>query len=129
MVRRPPRSTRTDTLFPYTTLFRSDAGADAEWLAARVEEVAAEVEMLAVQAGREAGVVLDAVGARQHVVHRALLHRLAAVEDFQLRPLTVALSPDALRTVHLAAARVATHDPKSAMCGQHVATRIHQGGP
>src|SRR3546814_17830871 len=25
MMRRPPRSTRTDTLFPYTTLFRSDA--------------------------------------------------------------------------------------------------------
>src|SRR3546814_7959049 len=30
MIRRPPRSTRTDTLFPYTTLFRSiDA---AEWV-------------------------------------------------------------------------------------------------
>src|SRR3546814_10970034 len=27
MIRRPPRSTRTDTLFPYTTLFRSDQGA------------------------------------------------------------------------------------------------------
>src|SRR3546814_1220493 len=26
MIRRPPRSTRTDTLFPYTTLFRSGAG-------------------------------------------------------------------------------------------------------
>src|SRR3546814_13288647 len=26
MIRRPPRSTRTDTLFPYTTLFRSLAG-------------------------------------------------------------------------------------------------------
>src|SRR3546814_17557032 len=26
MRRRPPRSTRTDTLFPYTTLFRSDQG-------------------------------------------------------------------------------------------------------
>src|SRR3546814_15591046 len=26
MIRRPPRSTRTDTLFPYTTLFRSRAG-------------------------------------------------------------------------------------------------------
>src|SRR3546814_9926101 len=25
MIRPPPRSTRTDTLFPYTTLFRSDA--------------------------------------------------------------------------------------------------------
>src|SRR3546814_16968878 len=30
MIRRPPRSTRTDTLFPYTTLFRSDPGA-ARW--------------------------------------------------------------------------------------------------
>src|SRR3546814_13058784 len=29
MIRRPPRSTRTDTLFPYTTLFRSaDFGSD-----------------------------------------------------------------------------------------------------
>src|SRR3546814_14532453 len=27
MIRRPPRSTRTDTLFPYTTLFRSIAAA------------------------------------------------------------------------------------------------------
>src|SRR3546814_11868380 len=26
MIRRPPRSTRTDTLFPYTTLFRSAQG-------------------------------------------------------------------------------------------------------
>src|SRR3546814_3365679 len=26
MIRRPPRSTRTDTLFPYTTLFRSRQG-------------------------------------------------------------------------------------------------------
>src|SRR3546814_1616086 len=42
MIRRPPRSTRTDTLFPYTTLFRSGgpgAGASAhcglvQWLAA-----------------------------------------------------------------------------------------------
>src|SRR3546814_17851288 len=28
MIRRPPRSTRTDTLFPYTTLFRSLPGHD-----------------------------------------------------------------------------------------------------
>src|SRR3546814_15104284 len=34
MIRRPPRSTRTDTLFPYTTLFRSERviwGTDAVW--------------------------------------------------------------------------------------------------
>src|SRR3546814_8591335 len=33
MIRRPPRSTRTDTLFPYTTLFRSEVerlGLDGE---------------------------------------------------------------------------------------------------
>src|SRR3546814_15471047 len=28
MIRRPPRSTRTDTLFPYTTLFRSRHGSN-----------------------------------------------------------------------------------------------------
>src|SRR3546814_20768964 len=42
MIRRPPRSTRTDTLFPYTTLFRSppisdlytsDSGASADTVA------------------------------------------------------------------------------------------------
>src|SRR3546814_3749196 len=32
MLRRPPRSTRTDTLFPYTTLFRSDQRADQRHL-------------------------------------------------------------------------------------------------
>src|SRR3546814_9850391 len=37
IIRRPPRSTRTDTLFPYTTLFRSqDRGAGELVLAALV---------------------------------------------------------------------------------------------
>src|SRR3546814_13339087 len=30
MIRRPPRSTRTDTLFPYTTLFRSRPAIEAD---------------------------------------------------------------------------------------------------
>src|SRR3546814_13966094 len=30
MIRRPPRSTRTDTLFPYTTLFRSSFSSSLE---------------------------------------------------------------------------------------------------
>src|SRR3546814_9716361 len=45
MIRRPPRSTRTDTLFPYTTLFRSEcrryrryrSGRPKEWPAGRQE--------------------------------------------------------------------------------------------
>src|SRR3546814_2595948 len=35
MIRRPPRSTRTDTLFPYTTLFRSRGQADRRHRLAR----------------------------------------------------------------------------------------------
>src|SRR3546814_16444535 len=31
MIRRPPRATRTDTLFPYTTLFRSVPGEEGRW--------------------------------------------------------------------------------------------------
>src|SRR3546814_5662106 len=41
MIRRPPRSTRTDTLFPYTTLFRSPLPVVA------VEEVAVVVVAVA----------------------------------------------------------------------------------
>src|SRR3546814_5576496 len=40
MIRRPPRSTRTDTLFPYTTLFRSGSAPAAD--AARADIAAAE---------------------------------------------------------------------------------------
>src|SRR3546814_17170277 len=44
MIRRPPRSTRTDTLFPYTTLFRSDhdRGCDT-----RLELLRGSIELLA----------------------------------------------------------------------------------
>src|SRR3546814_7692055 len=38
MIRRPPRSTRTDTLFPYTTLFRSELLAAGEGPARRDED-------------------------------------------------------------------------------------------
>src|SRR3546814_7142296 len=56
MIRRPPRSTRTDTLFPYTTLFRSlrcpaaesrpgrqahAQGAGERWLSARERQLSA----------------------------------------------------------------------------------------
>src|SRR3546814_4096620 len=45
MIRRPPRSTRTDTLFPYTTLFRSlarspDIGRDERGRTQRIRPLA-----------------------------------------------------------------------------------------
>src|SRR3546814_18945410 len=46
MIRRPPRATRTDTLFPYTTLFRSldfpNRGARTLGLLAELDRVVAE---------------------------------------------------------------------------------------
>src|SRR3546814_7179221 len=41
MIRRPPRSTRTDTLFPYTTLFRSVQQAIAQAEQAKAQVIAA----------------------------------------------------------------------------------------
>src|SRR3546814_11809861 len=58
MIRRPPRSTRTDTLFPYTTLFRSPAtdrfqpvkldwsGTEEKHRAVRSEEHTSELQSL-----------------------------------------------------------------------------------
>src|SRR3546814_10066367 len=40
MIRRPPRSTRTDTLFPYTTLFRSDRIIRQLWIECAHQEIA-----------------------------------------------------------------------------------------
>src|SRR3546814_4181746 len=43
MIRRPPRSTRTDTLFPYTTLFRSNPAPTYESaVTAQIEQVQAK---------------------------------------------------------------------------------------
>src|SRR3546814_1548117 len=60
MIRRPPRSTRTDTLFPYTTLFRSllrlelDGGGDLHRLPCRDH------------AGQQAGADREHEGRQQH---------------------------------------------------------------
>src|SRR3546814_5180535 len=78
MLRRPPIATRTDTLFPYTTLFRSairvadaDFGANADdwdgftdWLAADPAHAAAYDR--AVDAHAAADALLDAPRAEEH---------------------------------------------------------------
>src|SRR3546814_7779142 len=61
MIRRPPRSTRTDTLFPYTTLFRSPNG-DHEKL---------------VKAAQSLGYTIPVGFARAHRLANALKHNNA----------------------------------------------------
>src|SRR3546814_4327706 len=64
MIRRPPRSTRTDTLFPYTTLFRSRKG--------RVEEFTAK------DAGEPLGDFIgDAVRSEEHTSELQSLMRIS----------------------------------------------------
>src|SRR3546814_2781253 len=65
MIRRPPRSTRTDTLFPYTTLCRSLAGGALVaavaglWSVAAALQPAAAADRRAVAAGGAAGRARD----------------------------------------------------------------------
>src|SRR3546814_12995140 len=51
MIRRPPRSTRTDTLCPYATLFRSEAGDRIGTTDLRIAENAARYQIM-IGAGR-----------------------------------------------------------------------------
>src|SRR3546814_1246554 len=94
MIRRPPRSTRTDTLVPYTTLFRSSGaaclfGGGGETLGAqpvdRVLHVPAGFtkRLLAVHhasAGALAKVLHHCGG---DIGHRSILHRLSKLEERQ----------------------------------------------
>src|SRR3546814_15520338 len=74
MIRRPPRSTRTDTLFPYTTLFRSSSVAEFWAMLARtglspLSEVGQQVKLTTHWFGVE--ITVD-VGGTQ-VIEKALI--------------------------------------------------------
>src|SRR3546814_7962093 len=63
MIRRPPRSTRTDTLFPYTTLFRSRAN-----IHYHLEYIAFLAEQRTWLAGDDFGIADIAAGAHLSAV-------------------------------------------------------------
>src|SRR3546814_5865552 len=71
MIRRPPRSTRTDTLFPYTTLFRSELQRDLDGHRQHYVDALAlvlDLQRLAVVAATLAGIAdhVD-VGQKMHL--------------------------------------------------------------
>src|SRR3546814_18008192 len=81
MIRRPPRSTRTDTLFPYTTLFRSTCASFVrrlETLSVRIERATSLLRTrvdLAMQAQNvELLRSMDANAARQLRLQRSEEH-------------------------------------------------------
>src|SRR3546814_10042632 len=98
MIRRPPRSTRTDTLFPYTTLFRSEIYADMAGEACMLrllqgdvgsgKTVVAFLAMLnAVEAGRQAALMAPTEILAQQ--HHATIAPLAAAAGVRCAVLTV----------------------------------------
>src|SRR3546814_20425039 len=72
MIRRPPRSTRTDTLFPYTTLFRSRGHRGDHRRAALRETVEAERNAKRIGKRAENAPVLARVARREHRLLAAL---------------------------------------------------------
>src|SRR3546814_8529610 len=92
MIRRPPRSTRTDTLFPYTTLFRSGI------------KVGDDLIGLAVAQG--AGDAADALES-QAVAHRAVAHHLDRRDPYPVR-----LGPVAVGAFELLAEVIATAEAR-----------------
>src|SRR3546814_7727116 len=86
MIRRPPRSTRTDTLFPYTTLFRSDHRAAGVAAASRARHlpdgrVDAGAGTVAGAGGVRAGVAQDEVanGEQRSEEHTSELQSLMRI--------------------------------------------------
>src|SRR3546814_18139590 len=89
MIRRPPRSTRTDTLFPYTPLFRSHgealrAGAEAD--AGGVEFQAERLGEGSVAVGQQLHLVADLLVPAPGIHHEGVVDRHAGdgVDPFGL---------------------------------------------
>src|SRR3546814_3847878 len=85
MTRRPPRSTRTDTLFPYTTLFRSAAAAEQAQILDQQQRALAEERQSEQQTVRQIGDLIrkaqaalsDGSTARAAGVRRTIEEKLA----------------------------------------------------
>src|SRR3546814_18434645 len=80
MIRRPPRSTRTDTLFPYTTLFRSSLCSESSFRLSRPDRLTNPIDNGIVSCGRD-GLLADP--RRQSAYFRAFGNRrpVRAVRD------------------------------------------------
>src|SRR3546814_17964532 len=79
MIRRPPRSTRTDTLFPYTTLFRSLTAAALLLLAAQAPALAAGSKTIRPEVGKPLQEAQKALQAKNYAEARTDIAKAAGV--------------------------------------------------
>src|SRR3546814_19984660 len=113
MIRRPPRSTRKDTLFPYTTLFRSRGAQD------RQHQVEAFTGAIGPEGLTEVLLVVGKAGIGGDVEQTE--HANGGIDEEagegDLRPLQVALEE-----------AVGQRDRKSVVSGKSVSGRVDLGG-
>src|SRR3546814_16892505 len=89
MLRRPPRSTRTDTLFPYTTLFRSTLTDDQAQCLSRAQpsvdqavmDMTMECELVSRSSGPGAGEMIQSILDKQVAGSRAIQALVAKVNQ------------------------------------------------
>src|SRR3546814_19200329 len=92
MIRRPPRSTRTDTLFPYTTLFRSPRPKPQTELFTNYQ--LPSIDLLAPAPDRPAGQIDKAALERNARLLESVL------EDFQVKGVVTAVRPGPVVTMY-----------------------------
>src|SRR3546814_14533791 len=117
MIRRPPRSTRTDTLFPYTTLFRSTAITET-----RMPDYQT---LLVEKRGRVTLITLNRPQALNALNAQVLDDLLAALAAFDAdEGQGCAVLPGSDQTF----AAGADIDRKSVVQGKSVSVRVYMGG-
>src|SRR3546814_20574272 len=100
MIRRPPRSTRTDTLFPYTTLFRSLVQAQNQ-LRTADQHIAAEVKRIVANASIQESIASQRAASLAGSVAQTQ-GKLASDNEASVRPAEVVRNAESSRTPYQA---------------------------
>src|SRR3546814_2809668 len=79
MIRRPPRSTRTDTLFPYTTLFRSSVNAQSEICPSQLRSITLSSPSLCAHCGNCSQILSSTVSLHRSEEHTSELQSLMRI--------------------------------------------------
>src|SRR3546814_9220744 len=108
MIRRPPRSTRTDTLFPYTTLFRSRA----------------EAQIQAAKLGETLPLLDEQIAANEKLLEKGYVSKLRVIEMRRQRLVAARDRDAALAAARQAEAQIAVAGGNSRQSTAEARARI-----
>src|SRR3546814_11631935 len=136
MIRRPPRSTRTDTLFPYTTLFRSHIRHAAHHAIEQIDRQADAAGRGAARSGLRGGLRPDRDGIDRPVergdqqVFTRISDRLPSIDRLDYLPASVDDLAHRLYPLPIFHARPRSHLPSHLLfCFAHSSLPLHISFP